>query len=228
MSDENSFKHNEQTSSSEEVRTKTASFMHQSSILVAWINDGKPSFLLWLRLRRLVVFVEGIWGCSRCNSAMDFFWVVKLPGLHDGRLWRVFSFKIIPFNGTLYEFKGFHSGPCQVLAAPFVSRYIFQDGGIGTSTSFGGRSFIHCFVERVERLRMFIHSDRVKVLYCFVWNYREPGNMYLLEMTMNLLLCFVCLCFTGLGIIRILSRCWRKNAKIFVKMDTECWKLLVK
>ena len=35
MSDENAFKHNEQTSSSEEVRTKTASFMHQSSILVA-------------------------------------------------------------------------------------------------------------------------------------------------------------------------------------------------
>ena len=32
-------------------------------------------------------------------------------------------------------------------------------------------------------------------------NYREPGNMYLLGMTMN------CLCFTGLGIIRILSRC---------------------
>ena len=33
--------------------------------------------------------------------------------------------------------------PCQVLAAPFVSRY-FQDGG--TSTSFVRRSFIHCFV----------------------------------------------------------------------------------
>ena len=86
----------------------------------------------------------------------------------------------IPFNGTLYEFKGFQPvsisvsfcdlgvEPCQVLATPFVSRYIFQDGGIGTSTSFRGRSFIHCFVERVERLRMLIHSDRVKVLYCFV------------------------------------------------------------
>ena len=102
--------------------------------------------------------------------------------LLDGQLWRVFSFKIIPSNGTLYEFKGFQpvsssvsfcdlgvelyilDRSCQVLAAPFVSRYIFQDGGIGTSTSFGGRSFIHCFVERVERLRKFIHSDRVKVL----------------------------------------------------------------
>ena len=89
--DENPFKHNKQTSSSE-VRTKTVAFMHQSSILVAWINDGRPSFLLWLRLRLLVVFGEGIWGCSRCNSAMDFFWVVKLPGLHDAQLWRVFSF----------------------------------------------------------------------------------------------------------------------------------------
>ena len=105
-------------------------------------------------------------------------------------------------------------------------RYIFQDGGVGTSTSYGGRSFIHCFVERVERLCMFIHSGRArdKVLYCFVWNYREPGNMYLLETAMI----FVCPCFAGLGIIRILSRCWRKNAKIFVKMDTECWKILVK
>ena len=32
---------------------------------------------------------------------------MKLPGLYDGPLWGVFSFKIIPFNGTLYEFKGF-------------------------------------------------------------------------------------------------------------------------
>ena len=87
--DENSFKHNKQTSSSE-VRTETAYFMHKSSILIAWINDGKHSFLLWLRLRRLVVFGEGIWGCSRCSSAMDYFRVVKLPRLHDGQLWRVF------------------------------------------------------------------------------------------------------------------------------------------
>ena len=92
--DENSLKHNKQTSNSE-VRTKTVSFMHQNSILVAWINDGRPSFLLWLRLRVLVVFGEGIWGCSRCNSAMDFFWVVKLPRLHasDAQLWRVVSLK---------------------------------------------------------------------------------------------------------------------------------------
>ena len=82
-------------------------------------------------------------------------------------------FLLCPRRRTLY------SGPCQVRAAPFVSRYIFQDGGIGTGTSFGGRSFIHCFVKRVERLRIFIHRDRVELLNCFVCNYREPGNMYL-------------------------------------------------
>ena len=88
-----------------------------------------------------------------------------------------------PRHITLY------SGPCQVLVAPFVSRYIFQDGRIGTSTSFAGHSFIHCFVEQVEKPVMFIQSDRVKVLYCFIWNYREPGKIYLLDMTVNLLLC---------------------------------------
>ena len=46
--------------------------MNQSLILVALTNDGRPSFLLWLRLRLLVVFGEGIQGCSRCNSAIDF------------------------------------------------------------------------------------------------------------------------------------------------------------
>ena len=217
--------------------------MHQSWILVAWINDERPSFLLWLRLRRLVVFGEGIWGCSRCNSTMDFFWVVNLPRLHDGQLWRVFSFKYLSM------------APCMSLRdfSPLVSLFVFETSGQNfilrtlasscgavcfkvyfskwrdrdNGTSFGGRSFIRCFVERVKRLRMFIHSDIVKVLYCFVWNYQKPGNMYLFEMTMNLL-CFVCWCFTGLGIMWILSICWRTNAKILAKMATECWKLLVK
>ena len=74
--DENAFEHNKGTSSCE-VRTKTVSFVHKSSIFVAWINDGRPSFLLWLRLKLLVVFGEGIWRCSYCNSAMDFFWVMN-------------------------------------------------------------------------------------------------------------------------------------------------------
>jgi len=48
--DENSFEHDKETSSSE-IRTKIVYFRYKSSVLVAWINDGRPSFLLWLRLR---------------------------------------------------------------------------------------------------------------------------------------------------------------------------------
>ena len=90
---------------------------------------------------------------------------------------------LLTFSGTRHDFKGFELVSISVsfcdlgvelyipdlvkfLPRRLFPRYIFQDGGIGTSTSFGGRSFIHCFVERVERLRkpMFIHDDRVKVL----------------------------------------------------------------
>ena len=95
-------------------------------------------------------------------------------------------FFLRPQRRTLY------SGPFQVLPAPFVSKYIFQDGGIRTSTSFGGRSFIHCFAERVERLHMFIYSDRVKVLYCFVWNYRN------LETCTFLRWLWICCCVSSL------------------------------
>ena len=41
-----------QKTSSSELRTKTASSMHKGWILVAWINDGRPSFLLWLSLEK--------------------------------------------------------------------------------------------------------------------------------------------------------------------------------
>ena len=59
---------------------------------------------------------------------------MKLPGLHD-----VFSYKIIPFNGTLYEFKGFQPVSISVsfcdlgveLYIPdlvkFLPRRLFQD-----------------------------------------------------------------------------------------------------
>ena len=80
--DENLFEHDKETSSSE-VRTKIVSFRDKSSILVTWINYGRPSFLLWLRLRFFIVFGEGIY--ILCNSAIDFFWVVKLPRVHDAQ-----------------------------------------------------------------------------------------------------------------------------------------------
>ena len=82
--DGNWFEHDKETSSSA-VRTKIVYFMHKSSILVAWNNDGRPSFLLWLKLRLFVVFGEAIWRCILCNSGMDFFSVVKLPRLHDAQ-----------------------------------------------------------------------------------------------------------------------------------------------
>ena len=52
------------------------------------------------------------------------------------------------------------------------------------------KTFVHslfCGAGRI--LIMFIHSDRVELFYCFVRNYRKPGNIYLLEMALNLLLC---------------------------------------
>ena len=155
---------------------------------------------------------------------MDFFWVVKLPRLHHAQLWRVFSFK--------YRSMAL----CMILrdSSPWVS-VSFGDLGLKLYTQdlvkslappfVSTRSFIQYFVELVERLRMFIHSAKDKVFYCFVWNYQEPGNMYmyLLEMTLNLLLCgfrFFMLYWTRLEQM--------SKEKKFVKMDTECWKLLLK
>ena len=88
----------------------------------------------------------------------------------------------IPFNGTLYEFKGFQ--PVDLYTQDLVKflrcrlflDIFFKMAGSGRSTSFGGGSFIHCFVERDERLRMFIHRDRVKVLYSFV-QFETTGNL---------------------------------------------------
>ena len=211
--------------------------MHKNLVLVAWINDGKPSFFLWLRLRRLVVFGEGIWVCSRCNSAMDFFWVVKLLHCTMGSCGE-FSFK---YRSMTLCTSWRDSSPlisvsfCDLRVelytqdlVKFLRRRLFQDiffkmAGSGLApASEDVRSFTVLLSGSKDYVCLFTATE---LRSC---NYREPGNMYLLEMTMNLLLCFVCLCFTGLGIIRILSRCWRKNAKIFVKMDTECWILLVK
>ena len=79
--DENSTEHDKETNGFE-VRTKIVYFRYKSSILVAWINNGRSFFLLWLRLRLFIVFGEGMWRCILRNSAMDFFWVVKLPRVH--------------------------------------------------------------------------------------------------------------------------------------------------
>jgi len=119
-----------------------------------------------------------------------------------------------------------YSGPCQVLVAPFVSRF-FQDGGTGTS--FKRRSFIHCFVEQgIFWLCLFKATE----LSSFVASFETTGNLETSTFLRWLWICccvvFVCLWFTGLGIIRILSRFLRKIPKIFIKMDTESWKLPLK
>ena len=62
---------------------QSLSIFHASKFDSRRLNQWwKTSLLLWLRLRLLVVFGVEIWGCSRCNSAMDFFWVVicETPG----------------------------------------------------------------------------------------------------------------------------------------------------
>ena len=135
LCDKNSSKHNKGTSSSE-VKTKAVYFMHESSILVSWINGWRPSIFLWLSLR----LGEGIMKVQLAsNSAIDFSWIMKLPRVHDAQ-WIVLSL----FTGVLNHFKGiearYHlrfllwpshstllSGPCQVFAGLSGSRYS-QDG----------------------------------------------------------------------------------------------------
>ena len=163
---------------------------------------------------------------------------MKLPGLHDGQLWRIFSFKIIPFNGTLYEFKGFQPVSISVsfcdlgleLYIPdlvkFLLRRLFQDiffklAGSGLApASEDVRSFTVLLSGSKDYVCLFTATELRSR------NYREPGNMYLLEMTMNLLCGF-----------RLFMLYWTRyhtdveqmlKKRIFVKIDTECWKLLVK
>jgi len=75
-------------------------------------------------------------------------------------------FQGIPARYHLHFFlwprrKTWYAGPCQVLAALFVSRY-FQDGE--TSSSFERRSL---FRGEVRILTTFIHSDRALLLLRF-------------------------------------------------------------
>ena len=168
--------------------------------------EDLPFFCGWGWDIRLVVFGEGFWGCSRCNSAMDFFWVVKLPRLHHAQLWRVFSFK--------YRSMAL----CMILrdSSPWVS-VSFCDLGLELYTQdlvksltppfFLRRSFIHCFVE---------------LMVCLFTAPELRSSIASFETTKNLETCtctflrwlwicccvvFVSLCFTGLDS----SRCRRKK-----------------
>ena len=72
---------------------------------------------------------EGAAGAILRWISFDSFEVVKLPGLHDGQLWRVFSFKIIPFDGTLYEFNGFQPVSISVSFCDLGVELYIQDLG---------------------------------------------------------------------------------------------------
>lgn len=162
-----------------------------------------------------------------------FFWVVKLPRLHDAQLWIVFSFK--------YRSKALcmilrDSGSLVSLLLFVISAYNFI---VGTLSSSCGAV---CFKIYFSRWRSFtvLWSGSKDYVWLFtaielsscIASFETTANLETCTFLRWLWICccvvFVRLCFAELGITRILSRCWRKNAKIFVKMDTECWKLLVK
>ena len=92
------------------------------------------------------------------------------------------------------------------------------------------KTFLHspfCALGRI--LTMFIHSDRVELFCCFVGNYRKLGNIYLLEMALNLLLCgFRLFTFYWTRYHTDLEQMLKENRQIFVIMGTESWKLPLK
>ena len=106
----------------------------------------------------------------------------KLPGLHE----RVFSFKIIPFSGTLDEFKGFQPVSISVsfcdlgveLYIPdlvkFLPRRLFQDiffkmaGSVLALASEDVRSFTGLLSGSKDYVCLFTATELTSC------NYREP------------------------------------------------------
>ena len=166
--------------------------MLKSSVLVAWISDGRPSFLLWLRLRLFIVFGEGIWRCIPCYSAMDFFRVVKLPRVKDAqwivRLNTVYwhDFKGVQLVIISVSFCDLGVGLNTQDLVKFLRRHLFQDISKMARLAPASQDF-RSFTVLWSRAYFdyVIPSDRVELLCCFVWNYRKPGNIYLLEMALN-------------------------------------------
>ena len=102
--------------------------------------------------------------------------------------------------GTLY------SGPCEILAASFVSRY-FQDGRTGISFE-----VVPCFMERGVFWQWLFTATELSTCIASFETTRDLETSTFLRWP--LICCyavFFCLCFVGLGIIRILSTCRTKN-----------------
>ena len=118
------------------------------------------------RLWRRNLRVQPVQFCYGFLLSYETPWTARL------QLWRVFSFKIIPFNGTLYEFKGFQPVSISVsfcdlsveLYIPdlvkFLPRRLFQD----IFFKMAGSGLAPALEDVRSFTVMFIHSDRVKVL----------------------------------------------------------------
>ena len=110
------------------------------------------------------------------------------------------SFFLWTQRGTLY------SGPSEVLAASFVSR-CFQDGRTGISFE-----VVHCFTERGVFWQWLLTATELSTC---IASFETTRNLETSTFLRWPLICccavFFCLCFVGLGIIRILSTCRTKN-----------------
>ena len=226
--DENSFKHHKQTSSSE-VRRTTVSFMHQSSILVAWINDGRPSFLLWLRPRLLSLSLEKeIEGAA--GAILRWISFELWNSLSQTARWAVvesFLFQI-PFNGALYEFKGFQSVSISVSfcdlgvelytqdLVKFLRCRLFQDiffkmAGSGLAPA---SEDVCLFTVLLSRSKDYVCLFTVTELRSCIASFETTGNLETCIFLRWLwICCFVSFVYCTRYPIPILSRCGRKNVR---------------
>jgi len=140
---------------------------------------------------------------------MDFFWVVKLPRVHDVH-WIIFFFlKPVQWHCMILMDSSSLSSPFLFVTSTYniLLRTLSSSCGAICFKIFSRwrectrMTFAHSlFCGAVPILTMFIHSDRVELLYCFVWIYRKRGNIYHFEMATNLLLCG----------FRLFAFCWTR------------------
>ena len=145
---------------------------------------------------------------------------------------------------ALYDFKGLQPGSISVSfcdlsvelytrdLVKFLRRRLFQHrffkmAGSGLALALEDVRLFTVLFSRSKDFACLFTATELRSSVASFDCYREPGNMYLLEMTMNLLLCG----------FRLFMLYWTRyhtdleqmlKKKIFVKMDTECWKLLLK
>ena len=150
---------------------------------------------------------------------------MKLPRPHDAQLSRVLSFKYCSF-GTLHDFKGFQLVSISVSfcdlgvelhtqdLVKFLRRCLFQDiffkmAGSGLAPALEDvRSFTVLWSGSKDYVCLFTATE----LSSCVASFETTGNLEtctFLRWLCEICCCvvFVRLCFAGLGIIPILSRC---------------------